>query len=182
MVLRGYHCSKSKSPSALNMSSAWAEEPGRLRSMGSQRVRHDWVTNTLQGLKRSQMNVIRIFLHVFLLQLFILKIWKCTANCKYMRMPLMLAVFSHLVVFNSFYNPMDCNLPGSSVHGDSPGKNTRVGCHALLQGIFLTQDRTTFPAMSPALLGRFFTTKPLEKIQIGNRVSIHSGYLALRSD
>ena len=23
--------------------------------------------------------------------------------------------------------------------GDSPGKNTRVGCHALLQGIFLTQ-------------------------------------------
>ena len=21
-------------------------------------------------------------------------------------------------------DPMDCNLPGSSVHGDSPGKNT----------------------------------------------------------
>ena len=33
-------------------------------------------------------------------------------------------------------NPMDCRLPGSSVHGDSPGKNTEVGCHALLQGIF----------------------------------------------
>ena len=29
--------------------------------------------------------------------------------------------------------------PGSSVHGDSPGKKTRVGCHALLQGIFPTQ-------------------------------------------
>ena len=29
--------------------------------------------------------------------------------------------------------------PGSSVHGDSPGKNTGVGCHALLQGIFPTQ-------------------------------------------
>ena len=29
--------------------------------------------------------------------------------------------------------------PGSSVPGDSPGKNTRVGCHALLQGIFPTQ-------------------------------------------
>ena len=28
---------------------------------------------------------------------------------------------------------------GSSVHGDSPGKNTRVGCYVLLQGIFLTQ-------------------------------------------
>ena len=28
---------------------------------------------------------------------------------------------------------------GSSVHGDSPGKNTGVGCHTLLQGIFPTQ-------------------------------------------
>ena len=35
-------------------------------------------------------------------------------------------------------DPMDCSPPGSSVHGDSPGKNTGVGCHALLQGIFPT--------------------------------------------
>ena len=34
---------------------------------------------------------------------------------------------------------MDCSPPLSSVHGDSPGKNTGVGCHALLQGIFTTQ-------------------------------------------
>ena len=33
-------------------------------------------------------------------------------------------------------DPMD--PPGSSVHGDSPGKNTPGGCHALLQGIFPT--------------------------------------------
>ena len=31
---------------------------------------------------------------------------------------------------------MDCS---SSVHGDSPGKNTGVGCHFFLQGIFPTQ-------------------------------------------
>ena len=31
-------------------------------------------------------------------------------------------------------NPMGWGLPSSSVHGDSPGKNTGVGCHALLQG------------------------------------------------
>ena len=31
-------------------------------------------------------------------------------------------------------NPMDCSPPGSSVPGDSPGKSTGVGCHALLQG------------------------------------------------
>ena len=30
---------------------------------------------------------------------------------------------------------VDCSPPGSSVHGDSPGKNTGVGCRALLQGI-----------------------------------------------
>ena len=37
-------------------------------------------------------------------------------------------------------NPLDCSPPGSSVHGDSPGKNTGVGCHSLLLGIFLTQE------------------------------------------
>ena len=36
-------------------------------------------------------------------------------------------------------NPMDCSLPGSSVHLDSPGKNTTTGCHSFLQGIFPTQ-------------------------------------------
>ena len=36
-------------------------------------------------------------------------------------------------------DPMDYSLPDSSVHGDSPGKNTGVSCHALNQGIFLTQ-------------------------------------------
>ena len=39
----------------------------------------------------------------------------------------------------NFGNPMDCSLPASTVHGGSPGKNTGVGCHALLQGIFPTQ-------------------------------------------
>ena len=36
-------------------------------------------------------------------------------------------------------NPRDCSPPGSSVHRDSPGKSTGVGCHALLQRIFPTQ-------------------------------------------
>ena len=39
----------------------------------------------------------------------------------------------------ALHDTMDCSPPGFSVHGDSPGKNTGVGCHALLQGIFLTQ-------------------------------------------
>ena len=36
-------------------------------------------------------------------------------------------------------DPMDCSLPGSSVHGDSPGKNTGRHCHFLFWGIFPTQ-------------------------------------------
>ena len=36
-------------------------------------------------------------------------------------------------------DPVDCSPPSSSVHGDSPGKNTGVGWHDLLPGIFPTQ-------------------------------------------
>ena len=36
-------------------------------------------------------------------------------------------------------DPKGCNLPGSSVHGIFPGKNTGAGCYFLLQGIFPTQ-------------------------------------------
>ena len=36
-------------------------------------------------------------------------------------------------------NPVECSRPGSSVYGDSPGKNAGVVCHFLLQGIFPTQ-------------------------------------------
>ena len=35
---------------------------------------------------------------------------------------------------------MDWSPSGSSVHGRSPGKNTVVGCHALHQRIFPTQE------------------------------------------
>ena len=31
-------------------------------------------------------------------------------------------------------NTIDYSQPGSSIHGDSPGKSSGVGCHALLQG------------------------------------------------
>ena len=46
-------------------------------------------------------------------------------------------------------DPMGYSLPGTSVHGDSPGKNTEVGCHATLQGIDWTQVLH--------IAGRFFT-------------------------
>ena len=39
----------------------------------------------------------------------------------------------------TLFDPIDCSPLGSSVHGDSPGKNTGMGCHVFLQGIFPTQ-------------------------------------------
>ena len=49
---------------------------------------------------------------------------------------------------------MDCSPPGSFCLWNSPGKNTGVGCHALLQGIFSTQG----PPASLALACGFFTS------------------------
>ena len=53
-------------------------------------------------------------------------------------------------------DPLDC--PWSS-----SGKNTGVGCHALLQGIFLMS------LASPALAGRFFTTSATWESQVKNK-------------
>ena len=51
---------------------------------------------------------------------------------------------------------MDCSQPGSSVHGIFQAKNAGVGCHCLLQGIFLTQGWSC----NSCLASRFFTTEP----------------------
>ena len=50
-----------------------------------------------------------------------------------------ITVLSHSVMSYSLRPHGLYSLPGSSVHEDSPGKNTGVGCHAFLQGIFPTQ-------------------------------------------
>ena len=60
-------------------------------------------------------------------------------------------------------NTMDCSPPGSSVHWDSPGKNTGMGCHALLQGIFPTQGSNPgFLQLLHWQVGSF-TTEPCRK-------------------
>ena len=55
--------------------------------------------------------------------------------------------------YPTLWNLMDCSPPGCSVHWDSPGKNTGVGCHALLQGISQPRDRTQVSCIA----GKFFT-------------------------
>ena len=62
-------------------------------------------------------------------------------------------------------DPMDCSLPGSSVHGIFSGKSTGVGCHCLLQYIcslipiyyFILRAR----GFSKALISSPTTCKPM---------------------
>ena len=72
-------------------------------------------------------------------------------------------------------DPMDCSPSGSSVHGDSLGKNTGVGCQALLQGIFPTQGSNSATLMSSALAGEF-TTEPPGKPMLHSMVSQRVGH------
>ena len=46
---------------------------------------------------------------------------------------------------------------------DSPGKDTRVGCHALLQGIVPKPGIEPASLLSPALQARSLPAKPFEK-------------------
>ena len=45
----------------------------------------------------------------------------------------------HRMTMHVYYKSLLCNTMNCSLPGSSPGKNTGVGCHALLQGIFPTQ-------------------------------------------
>ena len=60
-------------------------------------------------------------------------------------------------------NPMDCNLSGSSVHGDSPGKNTGVGLPCPPPGDLPDPG---MELASPELVGRFFTAEPQGKQEL----------------
>ena len=63
---------------------------------------------------------------------------------------------------------MDCSPPGSSVLGDSPDKNTGVGCHAPLQGF---PDPGIKPvSLTSTCTGRgFFTTSATWEALISSR-------------
>ena len=69
---------------------------------------------------------------------------------------------------------MDCSLPGSSVHGIFPGKNTEVDFHFLLQGIFLTQGfNPGIQPRSPALQADSLPSEPLGKPKKAERLSFY---------
>ena len=65
-------------------------------------------------------------------------------GCSWLNAPVCSFVYLTLCLGAQLYltpcDPMGYSTPGSSIHGDSPGKNPGVGCHALLQGILATQE------------------------------------------
>ena len=58
-----------------------------------------------------------------------------------------------------FYDPVDCSLPGSSVHGILQTWILEWVCHACSRGSSWPRDQPT----SPALAGRYFTPEPSGK-------------------
>ena len=127
----------------------WTEEPGRIQSMVLQRVGHDWATKlnwTYHSASHWIISAPR---------------WEnlcCTTSwnafCGFTISVFSRTTRNQLLGCRAFQagrccwitqlcptlcNPMGCSLPGSCAHGDSPGKNTGVGCHALLQGSFWSQ-------------------------------------------
>ena len=58
-------------------------------------------------------------------------------------------------------DPMDCSLPGSSVHRIFPGKNIGVRCHSgVITLRHVGSSQSGIEALSPALSGGFPTTEP----------------------
>ena len=71
---------------------------------------------------------------------------------------LLLALNSQL--YPTLCDLMDCSLPGSSVHGILRGKDTGVGCHSLLQGIFPDQVWTQVSCIGSPFLGDSVVKNP----------------------
>ena len=94
-----------------------------------------------------------------------------TYNTSYWKFPrcTMLCVISmcaqSLQLYPTLWDPMDWSPPGPSVLEDSPGKNTTVGCHALLRVSSRPRDGTCVFYISYIASG-FFTPEPEQKPMI----------------
>ena len=133
----------------------WMEEPGRLQSMGSQRVGHDWATSLHLAFSLNFRVIILKSSEYY--ECFLFRILQFYSNCIYHGfIYLLFNILFYLMLLCVYYtsieikvlvaqlcptlcDPMDCSLSGSSVH-DSPDKNTVVSSHSLLPGLFLTQE------------------------------------------
>ena len=95
----------------------WTVEPGSLQSMGSQRVGHDWETNTLGWFwtVKSKVKVINLMF---------VNILVCAQSCP------------------TLCNAMDCSPPGSSVHEISQAGILERIAISYSRGSFQSRDPT----------------------------------------
>ena len=110
----------------------WTEELGGLQSTGSQRVRHDWVTSLslhFHYVNSQNLGTTWVLLYP-----------SCFINYCFFLLCVCVCVCAHSVTQScpTLCDFVNCSPPGSSVW-KFQGKDTGVGCHFLLQGIFLTQ-------------------------------------------
>ena len=119
----------------------WMEEPGRLQSMGSQRVWHDWVTSlslfTFMDWRRKWQPTLE-----FLPgesqgwgSLVGCRLWDRTVGHDWSDLAAAAVANSYLTLCD----PMHCSLPGSSVHGILPARVFKLVAIFFSQRIFPIQ-------------------------------------------
>ena len=71
------------------------------------------------------------------------------------------------VSYGTLCDPVDCSLPGSSVHGIFQARILPVGCRFLLQGNLPKPGIKPVSLVSPVLAGRFFITSTIDDLNCG---------------
>ena len=121
----------------------WTEEPGRLQSMGSQRVRHDGASKQppQQDMETTEMSISK---------------WNDKDDVVYYSVK---KKYKHIVseshsVVSNVCKIMDCNLPGSSVHGILQARILEWVAISFSRGSSQSRDWTQISRIS----GRFFSS------------------------
>ena len=73
-------------------------------------------------------------------------------------------------------NPMDCSPPGFSVPWDCPGEDPGVGCHFLLQGIFLTRNQTQVSCIAEGIFTSWTTREALILHNLFQKTKLFYGF------
>ena len=136
----------------------WTEEPGGLQSMGSQRVRHIWVT-----LRVSECIYINATFSICPSLSFPRRVHKSIPYiCISISFSNACMHAKSLLLCPTLCDPTDSSPPGWLLcPWDSPGKNTGVGCHFLLP-YSLLQKSIGFCARS--LLVVYFMYRSVHKL------------------
>ena len=115
----------------------WMEEPGRLQSIGSLRVGHDWATSLSLFTFHFHALEKEMATHSSVLA------WRISGMAEPGGLP---SMGSHRVGHDwrdlaaaAAAAAADYSFPYSTVSQNFPGKNTGVSCYSLFQGIFPTQ-------------------------------------------